>query len=116
MTALPPTLPGTTTAPVRWQPGPDLLVEGDRYRLRVRGGASSLPARPFAELEDRTGRRWLQICLLAGADGESRDETWEICSATAEPDGDDLSSHSSSAARSGTDGWWSCAAGPPASS
>lgn len=90
MTALPPTLPGTTTGPVRWQPGPDLLVEGDRYRLRVRGGASSLPARPFAELEDRTGRRWLQICLLAGADGESRDETWEICSATAEPDGDDL--------------------------
>lgn len=88
---MPPRLARMTPARVRWRREPDLVVEGSGYALRVPGGVERLVARPFAELCDSGGERWLQLCLLAGAEnGGRRDDSWSVLGATASEDGPDV--------------------------
>lgn len=70
---------------------PDLLVRTASYQARVIGGADALRARPYVEIADPQGRRWLRLCLLAGAESASaRDETWRIESVTSSTEAGDV--------------------------
>lgn len=73
-----------------WQSEPDLEVSTSAYRARVPGGVDALRARPYIEIADPDGVRWLRLCLLAGADtATARDETWHIEDATITPEAGD---------------------------
>ncbi|GAB2986421.1 hypothetical protein [Actinotalea caeni] len=62
---------------------PDLQVNAAGYRAEVAGGVDALRARPYVDIHDTAGRRWLRLCLLAGADSaDVRDETWLVETAT----------------------------------
>lgn len=72
---------------------PDLRVGAPGYSLIVPGGVDRLVDRPFADLVDGEGERWMRLCLLASVHGGSsparRDETWRIerASVARRPDG-----------------------------
>jgi hypothetical protein len=78
-------------APLSWRSAPDLEVRTASYQARVPGGVERLRARPFVEIADADGRRWLRLCLIAGAESEvSRDETWQLEQASVTQEADDV--------------------------
>lgn len=77
--------------PLTWLPAPDLVVRTADYQARVPGGVERLRARPYIEIADPDGRRWLQLCLIASAETAiSRDETWQIEHASVEQEAGDV--------------------------
>lgn len=83
-------MPTSTEDALTWAATPDLLVRTATYHARVPGGIETLHTRPYLELADPAGNRWLRLCLLASADSATRDETWHVDDATVTQESGDV--------------------------